>query len=129
EGSPFRLPEQGESANFRSTVVIDLAAARKRLHGAVLADKRRPKILDTLDLADAWRRRLESGGVNQADLAREHGVSRARVTQVLALLRLHPEVLAWARANASSVSERRLRPLIRLDPRAQLRAVKGLRHL
>jgi len=72
----------------------------------------RPKILDTLDLAEAWRVRLETGEVNRADLARENGISRARVTQVMAILNVHPQILEWMRENP--VSERRLRPLMRL---------------
>ena len=62
----------------------------------------------------------------QADLAREMGVSRVRVTQVLNLLRLAPEVqerllrLEDPKA-VRFFSERRLRPLIPIeDPRRQL---------
>jgi hypothetical protein len=64
---------------------------------------------------------------NRADLAREMGVSRARVTQITNLLRLDSEVqekllkLEDQRA-IRFFSERRLRPLIQIeDPRRQLR--------
>lgn len=87
---------------------------------------RRPKILDTLDLAEAWRARLEAGDVNRADLARENGVSRARVTQVMALLDVHPRILEWVRESPGAVSERQLRPLMRLPQRQQLRTAREL---
>lgn len=41
-----------------------------------------------LRLAQAWADELEAGGITQADIARREGVSRARVTQMLALLDL-----------------------------------------
>jgi hypothetical protein len=46
-------------------------------------------------LAHEWQQALDSGEYGtQADFARQHGVSRARVTQVLQLLKLAPDVLA-----------------------------------
>jgi len=46
-----------------------------------------------LALAHHWRGLIESGVVkNQAELARLVGVSRARVTQVMGLLTLAPDV-------------------------------------
>jgi hypothetical protein len=120
------LPGGDPSANLRSSFVIDLGEARKRLRGGDLGEEARPKILETLELAEAWERRLRRGGVNRAELAREHGVSRARVTQVLKLRRLHPEVVAWVRANPGVVSERRLRPLLAMTAQAQLRAAKEI---
>jgi len=45
-------------------------------------------------LAREWQKALETGEyLPQAALARELGVSRVRVTQVLCLLRMAPEVL------------------------------------
>lgn len=75
----------------------------------------------TLDLAESWQARLDGGGVNRADLAREYLVSRARVTQVLKLLNLHPAILRWVREHPRSGSEHRLRPLLDLPGREQLR--------
>ncbi len=64
---------------------------------------------------------------SQADLAREMGVSRVRITQVMNLLKLAPEVqeqllrLEDEKA-VRFFSERRLRPLIQLeDPKRQIR--------
>jgi CRP-like cAMP-binding protein len=69
---------------------------------------------------------------NRADLAREMGVSRARVTQIMNLLRLDPEVqkrlvgLQDQRA-VRFFSERRLRPLIQIeDPERQMREVEKM---
>ena len=75
--------------------------------------------------AEDWKRLLDAGGVNQADLARLHGLSRARVTQSLNLLKLHPSILEYIRHPASGsdlrLTERKVRPLIRLTPDEQLR--------
>ena len=63
---------------------------------------------------------------NRADLAREMGVSRARVTQMMNLLRLDPEVQRRLMALQDQravrfFSERRLRPLIQIeDARRQM---------
>ena len=63
----------------------------------------------------------------QADLAREMGVTRVRITQVMNLLRLAPEVQDRLLGledpkEVQFFSERRLRPLIPIeDPRRQLR--------
>jgi len=52
-----------------------------------------PKIVELLETATEWRRQLDSGEVpNQAKIARRERISRARVTQVLALMRLAPEI-------------------------------------
>jgi len=48
-----------------------------------------PRIVETLRKAIEWRRQLDAGEVpNQAAIARREGVTRARVTQILGLLRL-----------------------------------------
>ena len=68
----------------------------------------------------------------QADLAREMGVSRVRITQVMSLLRLAPEIqdqllrLTNQRA-IRFFSENRLRPLTQIDDSArQLEAFQKL---
>jgi hypothetical protein len=61
-------------------------------------------------------------------MARRLGVSRARVTQLLDLLTLHPEVLAEVRrlvAAGKAVHERTLRPLVGLSYTVQLRTLRG----
>jgi hypothetical protein len=101
-------------------VVVELGSARERLHEAPCAKKSSPRILETLALAERWDRRLSAGDVNRADLAREHGVSRARVTQVLKLLQLHPVVRAFACAQPACASEYRLRTLVTVARSEQL---------
>jgi len=76
-------------------------------------------------LAREWQEALKNGDcASKAVLARKLGVSRARVTQVLRLLSLDPEVLATiARLGdplpSRIVTERRLRPIVGLPPKEQ----------
>jgi len=80
-------------------------------------------------LAEDLCARLEAGGVKRAELAREQGITRARVTQLLALSSLPSQVLAWIRdrgAYEPQVSERRLRPVLRLSTVQRVRAVATL---
>jgi hypothetical protein len=75
---------------------------------------------------------MESGEArSRADLARREGVSAMRVTQVLALLDLHPAILDAIRSLPPGtperlISERKLRPLTRLPQSEQLRAARQL---
>lgn len=85
-------------------------------------------------VARDWQRALDDGAcASRAALARRLGVSRARVTQVLALLALAPEVLAAIAALGDPlprpiVSERMLRPLLELPAEEQRRILPGLAH-
>lgn len=55
--------------------------------------ERIPRVARVLALAHHWRALIQSGAVrDQADLARLVGVSRARVTQVMNLLWLAPDI-------------------------------------
>ena len=71
-------------------------------------------------MALEWQRLLDSGKVpSRAELARHLGISRARVTQVLRLLQLHPGVLESFVALGDplpnrTICERILRPLVNL---------------
>jgi hypothetical protein len=52
-----------------------------------------PRVVELLRKAIEWQALLASGAIaNQADMARREGITRARVTQVLGLLRLAPEI-------------------------------------
>ena len=87
-----------------------------------LGGRRRPRLLDTLELADRFQELLDRGEVNRrSDLAERFGISRARVTQVLALKQLEPSIRAHAEHD-HRVSERALRPLLGLAHAAQVRA-------
>lgn len=54
---------------------------------------RTPRVVELLRKAIEWKDLLESGQIaNQADIACQEGITRARVTQVKGLLRLAPEI-------------------------------------
>ena len=69
-------------------------------------------------LAREWKKMLESGEyVSQSDLARKVGVSRARVNQMLRLLKLPPEILESINRmgdplTSRKITERNLRALL-----------------
>ena len=53
-----------------------------------------PKVVELLRTAQEWRRQLDAGDVtNQAEIARREGITRARVTQIMALIRQNSEVV------------------------------------
>ncbi len=111
-------------------VVIDFFEAKKRMKPQQKAWQP-PPIQRTLALAEDFRRQLDAGGVNQSGLAQRHGLTRARVTQVLNLLRLHPIILDFLRGMtpgpyARLFTERRVRPLLPLDPAVQVREARTL---
>jgi hypothetical protein len=77
----------------------------------------------------------ESGLLTLAAFANQIGVSRARVSQILALLRLPESVKEYVRRMGpmlpkSAVSERALRPIARLaSPSEQCRSFRAFRAL
>ena len=85
-------------------------------HNLIKLGKR--KYRNPIYLAKEWRRVLDSGHCSSpATLARHLQVSRARVTQVLILLKLAPEVEEMIYSlgdpiSSQMVAERRLRPLL-----------------
>jgi len=84
-------------------------------------EPRTPPVVETLRKALEWRRQLDVREVaNQADIARREGVSRARVTQVMGLLRLAPEIQEHIlslsdMARRPAITERALRPIAQLE--------------
>ena len=51
------------------------------------------RVTELLRKAIEWRRLLDAGEVScQADIARQEGLTRARVTQVMGMLRLAPDI-------------------------------------
>jgi hypothetical protein len=85
-----------------------------------------PRVVELLQMALEWQRQLDAGEVEtQAAIARREGITRARVTQIMALLRLAPEIqeqiLAIPETVARpNVSERALQPIAALEnPAAQ----------
>jgi hypothetical protein len=83
-------------------------------------------------LAMEWQRVLDSGQCESLSaLARHFKVSRARVTQIMNLLSLSPEVLDIIRSlgdpiNSPVVAERRLRPLLSLPDGEQAKQINAL---
>ncbi len=121
----MKLPNGVCSGRILSGVVIDLEKARKRLRPKDLDKSLVPPVTKALALADEFQKLLDSGAVKRrADLARRFNLSRARVTQLLDLHKLHPEILAFVR-NISGVgpryvSVRQLRLLCPLNHQRQL---------
>jgi len=90
---------------------------------------RLPPVVETLRKALDWRRELDAGEVaSQADIARREGLTRARVTQVLILLRLCPDIQKAILAiretpNPPALGEHILRPIACLgSPMRQMAA-------
>lgn len=84
-------------------------------------EPRTPRVVELLRKAIEWQALLESGEAsNQAAIARNEGVTRARVTQIMGLLRLTPEiqehVLAMPKMlRRPTITERSLRPIAQRD--------------
>jgi len=84
-----------------------------------------PRVVELLRMALEWQRQLDAGDAStQAEIARREGITRARVTQIMALLRLAPEIQEHILAMPESVgrpaiSERVLRPITRLKDEVQ----------
>ena len=74
-----------------------------------------PRVVELLRKAIEWQALLESGKIaSQAESARQEGITRARVTQVMGMLRLAPEIQEQIQslpdiAGRSPVTERMLR--------------------
>jgi hypothetical protein len=86
---------------------------------------RTPRVIELLRKALEWQALLQSGQVhNQAEIARREGITRARVTQVMSLLRLPPEIqqhiLTMPDAvHRPAITERALRPIAQLEDHCQ----------
>jgi hypothetical protein len=76
-----------------------------------------PRVVELLRKAIEWKALLESGQIaTQADIARQEGITRARVTQIIGMLRLAPEIQEKILTPAGShhhrpMTERMLRPI------------------
>jgi len=76
-----------------------------------------PRVVDLLRKAIEWRSLLDAGKIaNQTEIARQEGIPRARVTQIMGMLRLAPKIqkhiLSLPEVDTRpSVTERVLRPI------------------
>ncbi|MBE0569503.1 MAG: hypothetical protein IH576_02560 [Deltaproteobacteria bacterium] len=91
------------------------------------------RVVGLLRKAIEWQALLESGKTaSQAEIARQEGITRARVTQVLGMLRLAPEIQQQILTTPDTirrppVTERMLRPIRAIaDHRDQLRKFHNL---
>ncbi|MBN2565587.1 MAG: hypothetical protein JXB46_07730, partial [Candidatus Eisenbacteria bacterium] len=92
-----------------------------------------PRVVELLRTAMEWERQLDAGEVGtQAEIAGRERITRARVTQIMALLRLAPEIRDQILAMPESVgqpaiSERALRPIAPIkDAEQQLAEFQNL---
>lgn len=97
------------------------AAPRRRRAPKPPKEPRTPRVVQLLQKAIEWQSLLTCGEVaNRAEIARRQGITRARVSQVMRLLHLHPEIQSWIRSMPETTSrpritERTLRPIVGLN--------------
>jgi hypothetical protein len=94
--------------------------------------KKSPPGPHPLHIAEKFQKQLELGSVNKAELARRYGMSRARITQIMNLLKLSPEIreeiLNLPDKKKSFFTERKLRKIVRLSSaRKQILAFEHLK--
>jgi hypothetical protein len=93
---------------------------------------RTPPVVELLRKAIEWQALIESGEAsNQAAIARQEGITRARVTQVMGLLRLAPEVQEHVLSlpnmvRRPAITERALRPIAQMEGRQQADAFQAM---
>ena len=120
------LPLPLSCGQSEGAVIIDLDEYREKKKWR---RRERPRIVRLLKQAREFRRMLDAGEVDsQADLARRFRLTRARVTQLLNLLHLAPDlqeaILALPVGTSGRlVNERGLRHVCELDHAAQRAAV------
>jgi hypothetical protein len=84
-------------------------------------EPRTPRVVELLRKAIEWQALLASGeALNKSDIARREGITRARVTQVMGLLRLAPEIREHLLSlpdmvRRPAITERALRPIAQLE--------------
>lgn len=123
---PAWRPNHDTSKNFRVRFRVE-PGRRSRSKAVPTAP---PRVVKLMQLADEWQRLLDTGEVrNRAELARREGVSGMWVTNVLALLNLHPEIQAWVRGLPPGtperfVTERALREILRQPDGLQTAAAR-----
>lgn len=117
------LPTGASSKNFESEFILDLDAFRKRRTPREL---KVPPVVQHLALAESFQARLAAGNVpTRAALARQYGLTRARVTQLLDLLKLDLLILDYVRTLPAGtperlVTEKSLRRLVQMPMLSQI---------
>ena len=72
-----------------------------------------PPAKEALRKAMAWQREMEDQGIRRADIARREGLTRARITQILGLLKLPDDVKALLIAGHDEVAGMSIREALR----------------
>jgi len=111
------------------------AVPERRGKPRALKQPKLPRVVELLHKASEWQVLIASGQVkNQAEVARREGLTRSRVTQIMSLLRLAPEIRDYIDSLPPTVcrpvvSERALRPISKLgnpeSQRAEFRKLLG----
>ena len=84
-------------------------------------EPRTPWVVELLRKAIEWQALLESGEAsNQAAIAHQEGITRTRVTQVMGMLRLAPEIRQHIQSittvnRGQGITERALRPIVQME--------------
>lgn len=125
------LPKAGNCKNFALAFTFRPRRCLRAPERAI-PRKRRGARVPPLMRAYEFQGLLDSGEVNtRAEIARRYGISRARVTQIMHLLKLSESVqeylIALPQDKQTLYSERRLRPL--LADRGQGAQIEALREL
>lgn len=133
---PREAFETGSVATLKRRVTTDRVvnvAAKARRSAKPLRQPRTPRVVELLRKAQEWRRQLDASEVpTQAEIARREGITRARVTQVLAMLRLTPDIQERILSlpdvlGRPAITERALRQIASLeDATAQKARFQGL---
>jgi hypothetical protein len=119
--SPNRSIDRTLDRTFRVVFRLpDTSCSKRQKHQKGQKRRRNPVVL-----AKEWKEALDRGEYDsQADLARNNGISRARVTQILNLLKLDPEVQETVvklgdPVKANGLTERKLRAVAQLSAEKQ----------
>ncbi len=112
--------------------VINALSAKARNRKPPKAPKT-PKVADLLRTAQEWRQQLDAGEVqNQAEIAQRVGITCARVTQLMSLLHLAPEIQEHVLPlpemhRRPAITEQALRPIAQIHSLTeQLHAFQAL---
>jgi len=123
--------ENGNIGTLTRRVAADRvvhAVPARVLHRKPPKAPRTPRVVELLRKAIEWQTLLESGEAsNQAAIARQEGITRARVTQVMGLLRLAPEIQEHVLSlpdmvRRPAITERALRPIAQIEEPKDQRA-------
>jgi len=108
--------------------LLSLVAASKRPDFPALP----PPIVRVLEEVEAFDKLIREGRIaNRAQLAWKLGFTRARMTQLMGLLNLHPAIKAYVRGLPPGtpprlVTEKKLRPLTLMTLNAQLQCASSI---